>query len=82
MGQVFPAGQERKKESEERTDTNVLLSRAFARYTFTCANVVHGITDTWYAKTINVGFEPMRNKAVRNHVYLTRNMYSCLFMSS
>ena len=67
MGQVFPAGQdkererkrERKRAKRERHERSAVESL--------CADVVHGITDTWYAKTIHGGFEPIyRNIAVRN----------------
>ena len=71
MGQVFPAGQdkekERKRERErakrERHERSSVES--LCRDTCTCADVVHGIIDTWYAKTIHGGFEPIRNIAVK-----------------
>ena len=84
MGQVFPAGQdkerkrERKRAKRERHERSSVES--LCRDTCTCADVVHGITDTWYAKTIHGGFEPMRNKAVRNRIRARHAMNDPLFI--
>ena len=101
MGQVFPAGQdkererkrERKRAKRERHERSSVES--LCRDTCTCADVVHGITDTWYAKTIHGGFEPIyRNIAVRNCIrtgtqgmtsfvypYLNKKINACIVCS-